>query len=63
MKPLALGLLRVVVVLAVLARPAAARPNVVVVMTLAILSSRLAKLNTCQGTSCHVSAGRLPEPG
>jgi arylsulfatase A-like enzyme len=29
----------------------------------AILSSRLAKLNTCRGTSCHVSVGRLPEPG
>lgn len=33
MKPIALGLLGAVVALAVLAAPAAARPNVVVVMT------------------------------
>ena len=29
----------------------------------AILASKLEKLNTCRGTSCRVDVGRLPEPG
>ena len=57
MKPIALGLLGAVVALAVLAAPAAARPNVVVVMT------DDQDFRSMGAMRARRSVVRMPEPG